>query len=450
MKKEEISASSGSSKTRRVAARKPTKQNRREIPAMSKTKIRRGTPSLLKCERHVIQQEEFSKLVVESLAFPYLVIDANDYTIQRANTAAGLGDLPKGTPCYKVFHNRERPCQPSEIACPVQEVRKRGSPCVMEHLHYDERGELIEYGEIHAHPVFDAHGKVAQVITCTIDRTEQKKAEQKLRASAVQSCGLFQTLPIGIILVTFEGEILQCNAALSRLTGYPLSQLVTMNALELLQSTREYEQVWEQLKTREDYVHDGEAALIRKNGSVLHARFTISRIALDGSTAVLVSVIDISQRKQAEAEIEESVRALEQKNAALSILAEQIEIEKHLLKDEISANVRELVFPLMEKLRLNQGSSKYLDLLEHRIRLIADGYGITIDQVRGVLSPRETEICARIQSGLTSKEISQLLGVSYQTVEKHRRNIRKKVGLSGKKMNLVSYLQNQSIPKHNH
>ena len=442
--------SGDSSKTRRISERQPTKQNRREIPAMSKTKICRGTTSLLKCERHVIQQEEFSKLVVESLAFPYLVIDANDYTIQRANPAAGLGDYPKDITCYKVFHNREQPCQPSEIACPVREVRKRGSSCVLEHLHYDEQGNVVEYREIHAHPVFDAHGRLAQVITCTIDRTEQKKTESKLRESAVQYCGLFQTLPVGIILVTFEGEILQCNAALSRLTGYPAAQLVTMNASQLLPSPREYQQVWEQLKTRKDYVHDGEAALIGKNGSLLYARFTLSRIALDGSTAVLISVIDISRRKQAEAELENSVQALEQKNAALSILAEQIEIEKHLLKDEISANVRELVFPLLEKLRLTQGSNKYLDLLEHRIRVITESYGITIGQIRRALSPRETEICTRIQSGLTSKEIAQLLGVSYQTVEKHRRNIRKKIGLSGKKMNLVSYLQNKSIPKLNH
>jgi DNA-binding CsgD family transcriptional regulator len=113
------------------------------------------------------------------------------------------------------------------------------------------------------------------------------------------------------------------------------------------------------------------------------------------------------------------------------------------LKDGISASVRELVLPVIEKLRLSEAPAEYLDLLEKRVRGIADKCGIKISQVTSMLSPRETEICTLIQSGLTSKEIANLLGVSYQTVEKHRRNIRKKIGLSGKKINLTSYLQNK-------
>jgi DNA-binding CsgD family transcriptional regulator len=45
-----------------------------------------------------------------------------------------------------------------------------------------------------------------------------------------------------------------------------------------------------------------------------------------------------------------------------------------------------------------------------------------------------------IHCGLTSKQIAQLLTISYETVEKHRRNIRRKVGITGKKINLTSFL----------
>jgi DNA-binding CsgD family transcriptional regulator len=33
-----------------------------------------------------------------------------------------------------------------------------------------------------------------------------------------------------------------------------------------------------------------------------------------------------------------------------------------------------------------------------------------------------------------------MLSISYETVEKHRRNIRRKVGITGKKINLASFL----------
>jgi PAS domain S-box-containing protein len=442
--KEELPAAGVQSVTHRSAARKSLKQNARLRGTTSQCRVRSETTALLDQEQRIIQRNEFSDLVIESLVFPYLVIDAHNYTIRKANSAAGLGELPKDVPCYKIFHNKDQPCQSSDLICPVEEVRKNGTSCVLEHLHFDEKGKVVKYAEIHAHPVYDPDGKLAQVVTCTIDKTEHKKTDISLRESVSKCRSIFESIPIGISLVSFEGDILWCNAAMSNLTGYPEAQLATMNITELLQSRKEYEPIGERLKTEEGFIHDGEARLVRKDGSPLYARFTVSRFAMDGSMVVLVSVIDISQRKNVEAELEKSLKTLKQKNITLTEFAEQIEIEKIMMKEEINANIRELVFPLLEKLRLSQAPSEYLDLLEHRLREIAEKYGITIAKVTATLSPRETEICTLIQSGLTSKEIAQLLGVSYQTVEKHRRNIRRKLGLSGKKLNLASHLRNGS------
>ncbi len=54
--------------------------------------------------------------------------------------------------------------------------------------------------------------------------------------------------------------------------------------------------------------------------------------------------------------------------------------------------------------------------------------------------PREIEICNMVKAGLRSKEISSLLNVSPQTVEKHRKNIRRKLKLTNKSTNLASFL----------
>ena len=58
---------------------------------------------------------------------------------------------------------------------------------------------------------------------------------------------------------------------------------------------------------------------------------------------------------------------------------------------------------------------------------------------------REVIICKMILNGLINKEIAEDLSVSEHTVEKFRHNIRKKLGLTGRKINLQSYLQSLLI-----
>jgi len=57
------------------------------------------------------------------------------------------------------------------------------------------------------------------------------------------------------------------------------------------------------------------------------------------------------------------------------------------------------------------------------------------------LTPRELEICDLIKEGWSSKEISESLNLSLLTVHKHREEIRKKLGITNKNVNLGTYLR---------
>ena len=46
------------------------------------------------------------------------------------------------------------------------------------------------------------------------------------------------------------------------------------------------------------------------------------------------------------------------------------------------------------------------------------------------LSTTEMYVCAMIRSGLPSREIANILGISERTVENHRTNIRRKISLN--------------------
>jgi PAS domain S-box-containing protein len=157
---------------------------------------------------------------------------------------------------------------------------------------------------------------------------------------------------------------------------------------------------------------------------------------------------DITERKQAEealkiseAKLRDQKSALEQKNIALREIIGQIEIEKNSIKDEIITNVNEIMLPILKKLKIRDESNEYIDLLQHLLENLTSSFGRKITKSNIKLTPREIEISTMIESGLTTKEISKLLNISAQTVEKHRKNIRKKLDITHKNYNLSSYLQ---------
>lgn len=144
--------------------------------------------------------------------------------------------------------------------------------------------------------------------------------------------------------------------------------------------------------------------------------------------------------KHSELRLRRQQQSLKDKNAALRAVIEQIELEKSSIKNEISCNVDLVISPLLERLRLEENVSSLSELIQHHIQKITSPYGITLNKIKHQLTPREIEICNMVKANLSSKEIATILRISVKTVEKHRRNIRKRLKIDKRKINLTSYL----------
>ncbi len=148
-------------------------------------------------------------------------------------------------------------------------------------------------------------------------------------------------------------------------------------------------------------------------------------------------------RFELETRVQERTAELSEKNTALGVLLKQLEVEKKELNKSILANIENIMMPLISKIKANSPEEqlKHIELLEKKIKGLSSDFGSKISAPQFKLTPKEIEICDMIRSGLSSKEIAEIQKVSSETIETHRSNIRKKLGLSNQNVNLTSYLK---------
>jgi len=136
---------------------------------------------------------------------------------------------------------------------------------------------------------------------------------------------------------------------------------------------------------------------------------------------------------------------LENKNIALREIVSQIGLEKKALQDQMRLNIELTVLPLLNKMQNPnvppESWQSYLRVVQQNLEDITSSLTRKVIEDRVRLSPRELEICNLIKNGLSNKEIAALLQISLLTVERHRHNVRKKLRIDKKKINLATYLR---------
>jgi PAS domain S-box-containing protein len=164
----------------------------------------------------------------------------------------------------------------------------------------------------------------------------------------------------------------------------------------------------------------------------------------------VMNVRDISKRrlseealKEREKELEFKSRNLEEVNIALKILLQRRDEDKAQLEEKILLNVKELIAPYFEKLkmtRLDENQKKYLSILETNLNDIVSPFSHKLSSMFLDFTPTEIQVANLLRQGKTNKEIGELFNCSPRTISFHRDNIRRKLGLKNKKTNLKSYL----------
>ena len=146
---------------------------------------------------------------------------------------------------------------------------------------------------------------------------------------------------------------------------------------------------------------------------------------------------------KSEINLERERATLEEANIALRVLMRRIEQDKNEFEEQVAANIFGLVDPYLDKLNragLDKRQENYLQIIKANLENIVSPFIKTTVAMDLKLTPTELRIANLIKQDKSSKEIAELLSLSKQTIDKHRNNIRKKIGISNKKINLKTLL----------
>lgn len=152
---------------------------------------------------------------------------------------------------------------------------------------------------------------------------------------------------------------------------------------------------------------------------------------------------EIRIRRQAEEDLEIKQSSLEEFNTALKVLLNKRDENRAELEEKVLLNIRELATPYLERLgktSLDPMQKAYLGILQSNLDDLISPFSKRLSSRIWNFTPTELKIANLIRLGKATKEIASLLHLSSKTVETHRKNIRKKLSLDGRKANLRSYL----------
>ena len=389
--------------------------------------------------------------IFKSFPHPIYLIDASNYRIKPANSAAQADPLSNDSTCYALIHRHEKPCDSTVYPCPVKKVKKAKQPVTVEHLHYDMDGNPRSI-QVSAFPIFDVQGNVDQIVKYDVDITELVQMKESLRKSEQEHRILVETMNEGFSMIDENQVRIYANQRLCEMLGYEHNEIVDTPATKVLDETNKTLFEEEFTRRRKGKSDPYEITFTRKDGQKVPAIVSPKPVFdgkgnFKGSFSVVTDITNLKQTEQAlkqrERELELQTVNLEEANAALRVLLKRREADKKVLEEKVLFNIKELAEPYLEKLRkagLNERQKAFLEILASNLNEIISPFPRSLYFSFLNLTPAEMQIAALVRHGKTTKEIANLLNLSSRTVETHRKNIRKKLGLKDKKENLRTKL----------
>jgi len=286
-----------------------------------------------------------------------------------------------------------------------------------------------------------------KIIASFLDITERTKMESALRESEKKYRSIFDNAVEGIFQIRPDGTLLAANPAFARILGYSSPEQVLSPAKnvfceEAYVNPGRTPELKERLLSP-GFVSDFEIECKRTDGSRYWVTANVMVVGDSGGSHPFYegTIVDITERKRMQEDLESKSRSLEETNAALTVLLRRREQDNANLGEKVIRNVEDLVLPYVERLgTINPENAALANIIKSNLRTILAPFIRSMGLKCGAFTPKEIQIANLVRLGKTSKDICRILNLSTCTIHIHRTNIRRKLGITSSKVNLRSHL----------
>jgi PAS domain S-box-containing protein len=420
--------------------------------AVALQKLQKEISERMQIEGALRESEEKYRSMMEAMVEPAYICSSN-FIVSYMNPAMveRTGRDATGELCYKAINDLDEQCP----------------WCAHDKIQNGESDETVIVSPKDHHlysisraPIFHNDGSISKM-TIYRDITDLKRAEEALRKSEKKYRLLVESTHDWVWMCDLESRITFSNNAVKEILGYEIHEILGTSAVDLIhKEDRKSIQKWFQKAKKQKRGWKGSVIRWQHKDKSIRFLETIAEPILDDKDNLIgylgidrdVTVRKLSEMalKKAHDELQEKTKrleiqknSLEELNTAMKVLLKKREEDKTEIESNVLTNVKELIEPYFEKIektKLDDQQRALLSIMESNINEIVSPFTRKMSMKYLNLTPTEIRIANLIRHGGTTKKIAEILHISPKTVETHRKNIRRKIGIDHKRANLRSHL----------
>ena len=197
--------------------------------------------------------------------------------------------------CFHAYKGRREKC----IDCPVEKTFKDGMLHYAEETGRNKDGSLTHW-IVRTSPIKNASGEIVAAMEMSLDITQRKQLEEKLKESEKKYHEIFNNIPNPVFVLDMDSlEILDCNESIKPIYGYAKKEILGRSFTDLfLEADRDqYASKIRHTSVMNQVKHQNKA------GKTLVVNIRISPSDYPGKRVLLVTTSDITKRLEVEQQL---------------------------------------------------------------------------------------------------------------------------------------------------